>query len=175
MRKFLPLLALFAVLTACSGDDDKAGESAAVAKPIPSMPAFSVKPGLWETNVMFKSIDAKGLPEAAKKQIMAAMGNGITVKNCVTKEQSKKPGAEFFGSPDSSNCTVGGMEVSGNRMAVKLTCKPESKAVIESSMTGIFAPDSYSMDVQQKTSGTPMGDLITAGKIDGKWLGDCPA
>ena len=175
MRKLLALSTLCVVLTACSGGDDKAGESDAVAKPAKSMPAFTIKPGLWETKISFKSIEAKGLPEAAKKQMMAAMGNGISVKNCVTKEQSEKPSAEFFGSPNSSNCNMGAMTVTGNRMTVKLTCKPESKALIESSMAGTFAPDSYSMDVQQKTSGTPMGDLITAGKIDGKRLGDCPA
>ena len=175
MRNFLILATAALALTACSGGEDKAGESAAVETPAKSMPAFTVKPGLWEIKIIFKSIEAKGLTEAAKKQMMAAMGDGITVKNCVTKEQSEKPGAEFFGSPNSSNCAMNAMDVSGDRMSVKLTCKPESKAVIESSMNGTFADNSYSMDVQQKTSGTPMGDLITAGKIDGKRLGDCPA
>jgi hypothetical protein len=175
MRNFLVLATAAFALTACSGGNDKSDESPAVATPAKSMPAFAVKPGLWEIKITFKSIEAKGLPEAAKKQMMAAMGNGITVKNCVTKEQSKKPGAEFFGSPNSSNCAMNTMDVSGDRMSVKLTCKPDANAVIENSMNGTFADDSYSMDVQQKTSGTPMGDLITAGKIDGKRLGDCPA
>lgn len=175
MRNFLVLAPIALALTACSGGDDTASESAAVATPAKSMPAFTVKPGLWEIKVTFKSIEAKGLPEAAKKQMMAAMGNGITVKNCVTKEQSEKPGAEFFGSPNSSNCAINAMDVSGGQMSVKLTCKPDGKAVIESSMDGTFADESYSMNIEQKTSGTPMGDLITAGKIDGKRLGDCPA
>ncbi len=175
MRNFLMLATTALALTACSGGNDKTGESAAIATPAKSMPAFTVKPGLWETKITFTSIEAKGLPEAAKKQMIAAIGNGVTVKNCVTKEQSKKPGAEFFGSPNSSNCTVDTLDAAGDRVAVKLTCKPDEKAVIESSMSGTFVADSYSMDVQQKTSGTPMGDLITAGKIDGKRLGDCPA
>ena len=175
MRNFLMLATTAFALTACSGGEDKADESAAVATPAKSMPALTVKPGLWEIKVTFKSIEAKGLSEAAKKQMMAAMGNGITVKNCVTKEQSEKPGAEFFGSPNSSNCAINAMDVSGDQMSVKLTCKPDGKAVIESSMDGTFADESYSMNIEQKTSGTPMGDLITAGKIDGKRLGDCPA
>lgn len=175
MRNFLMLATAALALTACSGGDDKAGGAAAVETSAKSIPALTVKPGLWETKITFKSVEAKGLPEAAKKQMMAAMSNGVTVKNCVTKEQSEKPGAEFFGSPNSSNCTVGTLDTSGDRITVKLTCKPDEKAVIESSMSGTFAADSYSMDIQQKTSGTPMGDLITAGKIDGKRLGDCPA
>lgn len=175
MRNFLILATAALALTACSGGDDKAGESAAVATPANSMPAFTVKPGLWEIKIAFTSIEAKGLPEAAKKQMMAAMGTGVTVKNCVTKEQSEKPGAEFFGSPNSSNCAMNAMDVSGDRMSVKLTCKPDGNAVIESRMDGTFADESYAMNIEQKTSGTPMGDLITAGKIDGKRLGDCPA
>ena len=175
MRNFVALSAMSLVLVACSGGNDKSDEPAAVATPAKAMPAFTVKPGLWEIKVTFKSIEAKGLPDEAKKQMMAAMGNGITVKNCVTKEQSEKPGAEFFGSPNSSNCAMNTMDVSGDQMSVKLTCKPDGKAVIESRMDGTFADESYSMDIQQKTSGTPMGDLITAGKIDGKRLGDCPA
>lgn len=168
MRKFLMLATTALALAACSAAEDKANEKQTI-------DAITVKPGLWETKITFKTIEVKGLPEAAKTQMMAAMGNGITVKNCVTKEQSDKLGAEFFGSPNSSNCAINTMDASGKRMRVTLTCKPDGKAVIESSMSGTFAADSYSMELQQKTSGTPIGDLLTTGKIDGKRLGDCPA
>ncbi len=179
MHKTCALLALTFCVAACSGGRDessnaadKTGDVAATQK---SMPAFTVKPGLWETKVTFTTVDAKGLPEAAKRQMIAAMGKGVIVKNCVTKEQSEKPGAEFFGSPNSSNCSIDKMDAADGKMAMALTCKPDAKTVITSSMNGQFGDDSYTMNVQQKTSGTPMGDLITAGKIEGKRLGDCPA
>jgi hypothetical protein len=179
MQKTSAFLALTFCVAACSGggDDngtatDKTGDVAATQK---SMSAFTVKPGLWETKVTFTTVEAKGLPEAAKQQMVAAMGKGITLKNCVTKEQSEKPGAEFFGSPSSSNCSIDNMDAADGKMAMALTCKPDAKTVITSSMNGQFGDDSYTMNVQQKTSGTPMGDLITAGMIEGKRLGDCPA
>lgn len=175
MRKFSMLAIAALTLAACSAGGDKDGKYPDSPAAAQSMSAFKVQPGLWETKIAFKSIEAKGLPLAIKQQMLAAMGDGITVKNCVKKEQSEKPSAEFFGSPNSSNCTIGSFKVTDGQMSVKLTCKPESKAVIESSMTGTFGADGYSMDVHQKTSGTPMGDLITTGKIDGKRLGDCPA
>jgi Protein of unknown function (DUF3617) len=179
MQKTCALLALTFCVAACSGGGDQSSDAADktgdVAATQKSSPAFTVKPGLWETKVTFATVDAKGLPEAAKRQMIAAMGKGVTVKNCVTKEQSEKPGAEFFGSPNSSNCSIDKMDAADGKMALTLTCKPDAKAVISSSMTGEFSDDSYSMNVQQKTSGTPMGDLITTGKIDGKRLGDCPA
>lgn len=178
MRNVLTLATAALVLTGCSGGSDKASDSGD--KPADSVrakktfDAINVKPGLWETKTTFKTVDAKSLPETAKRQMMAAMGDGITVKNCLSQEQAEKPGAEFFGSPDSSNCAVGSLAVSGDRMTVKLSCKPDDKTVITSSMTGRFSANTYGMDVQQKTSGTPMGDLITTGKINGKRLGDCP-
>jgi hypothetical protein len=42
-------------------------------------------------------------------------------------------------------------------------------------MDGQFSAESYEMDVLQKTSGTPMGEMSMTGKITGKRLGDCPA
>ena len=179
MFKFLMIAITVLALTACGVTEDNQGSkdarSADVAAAKNTFDAISVRSGLWETKITFETVDAKGLPNAAKQQMMAAMGDGVTFKNCVSQEQSEKPGAEFFGSPDSSNCTVNEMSAAGNRISVKLSCKPESKAVIESSMNGVFGADSYSMNVRQKTSGTPIGDLITTGKINGKRLGDCPA
>ena len=131
MQKTCAFLALTFCVAACSGGGDqssnaadKTGDVVATQK---SMPAFTVKPGLWETKVTFTTVDAKGLPEAAKQQMVAAMGKGITVKNCVTKEQSEKPGAEFFGSPNSSNCSIDKMDAADGKMAMALTCKPDAK------------------------------------------------
>jgi hypothetical protein len=163
-------------LTACSGGGEQAEKAKAdtVAAKVESM-AMRVKPGLWETKITFTSIEAKGLPEAARIQMLKAMGKGMTIKSCLTKEQAEKPGAEFFGSAKGSNCAVGSMDVSGSTATVAMTCKPDGKTVIDSKMNGQFSENSYKMDVNQKTSGTPMGDLVTAGHVEGKWLGECPA
>ncbi len=172
MRKYLILASAALVVTACSSDSDKQSNAEPSKKLID---AVNVNPGLWETKITFNSVDAKALPETTKQQMIAAMSSGVTIKTCVTKEKAEKPGAEFFGSPKSSNCTVGELKASAEKMAVKLICKPDTKTVIESSMAGQFTADTYTMDIKQKTSGTPIGDLITTGKIDGKRLGECPA
>ena len=142
MRRFLTLSTIALALAACAGDGDSAsqgkGDSAEFAKSETPNTPFKVQPGLWETKIIFKTVDAKAMPEAAKQQIISAMGKGITVKSCVTKEQAEKPGAEFFGSPNGSNCSVDNMNVTGDRMSVKLTCKPDGKTVIHSTMIGTF-------------------------------------
>jgi Protein of unknown function (DUF3617) len=176
MRKLLAFVTIVSTLTACSGGDDNTkGKSANSTAATKSIDLINVKPGLWETKITFKTVDAQSLPEATKQQMIAAMGKGITMKSCVSEEQTEKLGAEFFGSPKGSNCLVEAVNVSGAQMSVKLTCKPGGKTVISSSMTGRFGADYYTMDMQQKTSGTPIGDLITTGRVDGKRLGDCPA
>lgn len=176
MRAVLSLGCVLILLSSCSKNDgettEKTGTSEPKAAQTNSAP-MRVKPGLWETKITFTSIKANGLPEAAQSQMLKAMGKGVTVKSCLTKEQTDKPGAEFFGSAKGSNCTVGTMQVSGSTADVAMTCKPDGKTVIESKMTGTFADNSYKMNVHQTTKGTPMGDLVTMGQVEGKWLGEC--
>jgi Protein of unknown function (DUF3617) len=105
----------------------------------------------------------------------AAMGQGMTVKSCLTKEQAEKPGADFFGGDADSNCTFQQLDRSGDNMSVQMTCKPDGKTSIVSSMQGRFQAESYSMTMDQKMSGSPMGEMSMKGKIEGKRLGDCPA
>lgn len=178
MRAILSLGCVLITLSSCSKSESDATEkvdaSPAIAGQTNRAP-MRVKPGLWETKITFTSIKANGLPEAAQSQMLKAMGKGVTVKSCLTKEQTDKPGAEFFGSAKGSNCTVGTMQVSGSTADVAMTCKPDGKTVIESKMTGTFADNSYKMNVHQTTKGTPMGDLVTMGQVEGKWLGECAA
>ena len=178
MRAMITLGCLLLTLTACSGGEKNAAQKANASEDGAAKAASAtmpIKPGLWETKITFKSIEAKGLPAAARSQMLKAMGSGVTVKSCLTKEQASNPGAEFFGSAKGSNCSVRSREVSGNAVSILMTCKPDGKTVIESKMTGTFSENSYTMDVNQKTTGTPMGDLVTAGDVEGKWLGECAA
>lgn len=178
MRTILALTSATLVLSACSGDNASNAEndsSAKTSKRPKVTGSMRANPGLWETKITFTSVDAKSMPKQAKAQMLAAMGKGITVKNCLTKEQAKNPGAEFFGSAKDSQCTVEHMQVAGTDVAVSMMCKPDAAITIESKMTGQFSADGYAMDVKQKTSGTPMGDFIAAGHVEGKRLGNCPA
>jgi Protein of unknown function (DUF3617) len=178
MRAILSLGCVLITLSSCSKSEDEVAEKAGASDPIAAQTnsaPMRVKPGLWETKITFTSIKANGLPKAAQSQMLKAMGKGVTVKSCLTKEQTDKPSAEFFGSAKGSNCTIGTMQVSGGTADVAMTCKPDGKTVIESKMTGTFADNSYKMNVHQTTKGTPMGDLVTMGQVEGKWLSECAA
>lgn len=177
MRALLACGSMILALTACTGSKDEAQTAEGDTKAVLASKAepMRVKPGLWETKITFTSIEAKGLPEAARTQMLKAMGNGVTIKSCLTKEQADKPGAEFFGSAKDSNCSVNMMEIKGGSATVAMTCKPDAKTVIQSKMSGQYSENSYAMNVTQTTTGTPMGDLVTAGRVEGKWLSECTA
>jgi hypothetical protein len=177
--KYLILGVALAALVGCSGgnadaDGDGKISGKEASAEMATDGAIMMKAGEWETKVTFNSIDAKGLPAGAKDQMMAAMGEGVKVKSCLTKEQVEKPGADFFGSPEGSNCEFQQLKRLGNRMTVELTCKPDDKTVIANKMDGTFGEDSYNMNMEQKVSGTPVGDMTMKGQIQGKRLGDCP-
>lgn len=182
MRKFLVLGAasVMFTITACSdkgADTDGDGKvtAAEAQKELSTGGAMAMKPGMWEVKISFDSIDAPGMPEAAKAQMTKAMGSGMSVKSCLTKEQAEKPGADFFGGDASANCSFEQLNRSGNTMSVQMTCKPQGDMVIASKMDGSFEAETYTMKMEQKTSGTPMGAMTMKGKIEGKRIGDCPA
>ena len=182
MRKFL-VLGLASSIVAISGCSDKGADTdgdgkvstAEAQKELSQGGAMAMKPGLWEVKISFDSIDAPGMPAAAKSQMTKAMGSGMSVRSCLTKEQAEKPGADFFGGDAGANCSFEQLNRSGNKMSVQMTCKPEGGMVIASKMDGSFEAESYAMTMEQKTSGTPMGEMTMKGKIEGKRTGDCPA
>jgi hypothetical protein len=179
MRNFVLAGVAVLVLSACSdkgADTDGDGKVTAVeaAKEMGSGGAMAMKPGEWEVKVSFDTIDAPGLPANVAATMKDKMGKGVAVKTCLTKEQAEKPGADFFGGADENNCTFSEMNRSGNTMKVAMTCKQDG-VTISNNMQGSFAEESYSMTMDQKTEGMPMGAMAMKGKIEGKRIGDCPA
>jgi Protein of unknown function (DUF3617) len=173
------IIASMLLLGACSNNSDNDGATKEakpdVAKTQAARAAIDITPGLWETTIRFSNIEAKGMPDAVKTQMLKATGGAITVKSCITKEQTDKPDSDFFGAAEGSNCSFDTLEKSGDQMKVSMTCKPDGKTTIKNSMSGTITKDSYDMDMQQSTMGTPMGDMNMTGKISAKRLGECPA
>jgi Protein of unknown function (DUF3617) len=134
-----------------------------------------MQPGEWETKISFSNIEGKGLPPQTAKMMKDQMAKGIVSKTCMTKEQSEKPGADFFGAPAEANCTFDELNRSTNGMKVSMTCKPAPNMTVKSKMDGTFGATTYAMTIEQSTDGPPMGAIKMTGKIEGKRLGDCPA
>lgn len=180
MRKFLIIGVAALAITACSNkgaDADGDGKvSADEAKAEMSAGgAMAMKPGLWEVKIAFDKVEAPGMPAGVADKMKAQMGEGMSEKSCMTKEQAAKPGGDFFGAPPEANCTFDTLDRSGNSMKVAMTCKPAGAIVVKSKMDGTFGAETYSMNIEQSTEGMPMGAVKMTGKIEGKRVGDCPA
>jgi hypothetical protein len=180
MQKLLIISAAALALSACSNkgaDSDGDGKvSASEAKAeMAQGGAMKMIPGLWEMKITFNSIDAPGLPDSVKAQMKDKMGEGMTAKSCLTKEQADNPDASFFGGDEGANCNFDKLDRSGSNIVVAMTCKPAGGITLNTNMEGSFAAESYSMTMDQKMSGSPMGELTMKGKIEGKRVGECPA
>ncbi len=179
MRKYLLVATAALALSACDKGADADGDgkiSDAEAKAeMSSGGKMAMKPGQWEVKVTFDSIDAPGIPDAMKGKMKEQMGKGVTQQSCLTQEQVDKPGGDFFGAPAEANCNFDELSRSGNAMKVAMTCKPAGNMTVKSKMDGEFGAETYTMNIEQSTEGTPMGAVKMTGKIEGKRTGDCPA
>ena len=66
-----------------------------------------------------------------------------------------------------------GSEIAFREAVVKR--HPRNSFTVASKMDGRFEGETYSMTMEQKTSGTPMGEMTMKGHIEGRRIGDCPA
>jgi Protein of unknown function (DUF3617) len=179
MRKLILMSLAMLAITGCSkkeADKDGDGKISAeeASKEMAQGGAMEMKPGEWEVKIDFSSIEGAGIPESAKAAIKEQIGKGATSKSCMTKEQTEKPGAGMFGSPENANCTFAKFERTGNKMTIDMTCKP-SGMTLKSKMDGSFGADDYSMVMEQTIEGMPTGPITMKGTINGKRLGECPA
>jgi Protein of unknown function (DUF3617) len=178
MKKLTIILGTLLALSACSNKgadndgDGKISEQEASAE-MAKGGATAMKPGLWEIKVSVSEIVAPDVPAAMQATMKESAAKGITTKNCMTKEQVEKPNADFFGGRKEAGCVYNKLDRSGNTMSVAMTCKPDAKIVLNASMNGSFAAESYQMDMNQKIEGMPTGPMEIKGKIEGKRLGEC--
>ena len=180
MRKYLMVAVAALAMSACSDKgadadgDGKVSDAEAKAE-MADGGKMTMQPGEWETKISFSEIEAKGLPPQTQQAMKTKMAEGMSTKSCMTKEQSEKPGSDFFGAPPQANCTFDELNRSGDGMKVSMTCKPSPNMTVKSKMDGTFGKTTYSMKIEQSTEGPPMGAIKMTGKIEGKRLGDCPA
>jgi hypothetical protein len=180
MKKLIITAVAALALAACSdkgADTDGDGKitDAEAKAEMGSGGKMAMKPGQWEVKISFDKIEAPGMPANLQGKMKEQLGSGMTQRSCLTQEQVDKPGGDFFGAPAEANCTFDDLSRSGDAMKVAMTCKPAGNVVVKSKMDGKFAAETYTMNIEQSTEGTPMGAVKMTGKIEGKRVGECPS
>lgn len=180
MHKFFLISAATLALSACSdkgADADGNGKisNAEATTEMAKGGAMAMKPGLWEAQSKYDKIEAPAMPAEMQAKMKAQMAEGMAQRSCLTKAQVEKPGLEFFGAPPEANCTFDALDRSADGLKMAMTCKPTGPIILKSKIEGKFAAETYTLNVEQSTEGTPMGAVKMTGKITGKRIGDCPA
>lgn len=177
MKKLLVSVAAIALVTGCSdkgADADGDGKITAeeVAK---EMNEVTLEPGEWENTVEIVDVKIEGLPEGAPAGMLDSMKGKKTVsKSCITEEQAKNPGAEFFAAQEKTACEVKKFNMSGGAIDSEMSCKNMgAPGEMNMAMNGQYGPSSYDMTMTMNGEVGGMKMDMSA-KNNGKRLGDCP-
>ena len=173
MNKLL-LIGLIAVLCACDRAkvDEKNATPAEVAEAVADARAdMKFKPGRWESNVTFVSMDAPGMPAEVSQAMQGTLGKENRFASCLTKEQAEKPAADFF-AKDAKDCTYDHFTLGGGKIDAKMRCGGEGRAVAMT-MNGAYDSDSYDMNMETKVDSGGAGPMTMKMKIASSHVGAC--
>lgn len=173
MNKLL-LIGLIAVLGACDRAkvDEKNATPAEVAEAVADARAdMKFKPGRWESNVTFVSMDAPGMPAEVGQAMRGTLGKENRYASCLTKEQAEKPAADFF-AKDAKDCTYDHFTLGGGKIDAKMRCGGEGRAVAMT-MNGAYDSDSYDMNMETKIDSGGAGPMTMKMKIASSHVGAC--
>lgn len=175
----LPLLALAACSGGGGGGADKDGDGK-ISKEEVAREAESIKfsPGEWENKVEMLDVDfAKSkMPPQLQDAMKQQVGKPQAVKNCLTKEQASKPGADFLAGADSGECAYKTLDLSDGKVNAVIACKgkqPGQQGDIK--LTGTYTATSYDMQMDMVMSSKEFGSMTMKAKNSGKRIGECKA
>lgn len=179
MRKLLVSVAAICLIAGCSDQGaDKNGDGKITSEEVAQeMNRVTLEPGEWENTVEIVDVKIDGLPEGTPAGIMDRMkGQVTTSKSCITEEQAKNPGAQFFAAQKETNCDVKKFNMSGGAVSSEMTCTNMGGAPgnMTMAMDGQYGPSSYDMTMNMNGGAGGMKMNISA-KSNGKRIGSCPA
>lgn len=179
MKKLLVSVAVLSLIGGCSDKGaDHDGDGKITADEVAAeMNRVTLEPGEWENTVEIVDVKIDGLPEGAPAGIMDSMkGKVTTSKSCITKEEAKNPGAQFFAAQEKTNCEVKKFKMSGGAVSSEMACSdmggsPGNMTMV---MDGQYGPSNYDMTMNMNGGAGGMKMNISA-KSSGKRIGACPA
>ena len=182
MQKLFMSVASAALLVGVTGCSDKGadadGDGKITAEEVAKeMDKVTLEPGEWENTVEIVDVKIEGLPEGAPAGMLDSMkGKKTNSKSCMTEEQAKNPGAEFFAAQEKTDCEVKKFNMSGGAISSEMACTNMggSPGNMSMAMDGQYGPSSYDMNMKMNGGAAGMKMNITA-KSSGKRVGDCPA
>jgi len=137
-------------------------------------------PGEWENKVAIVDVkfDESKLPPGSKGTtgaiVKEMIGQVQTSKNCLTKEQAKKPGADFLAGTENDDCTYKKLDLSGGKINANIACKgKEAGQRGDIKLTGSYTPTSYDMQMAMVMNSPQTGSMTIKAINSAKRIGEC--
>jgi Protein of unknown function (DUF3617) len=168
------------ILSSCSDnsadrDGDGTVNSAERAAEMDYDAFIPMKAGLWETKFTFADIDVPTLGKTEKQQIMEEVAKGASSRSCLSAQEAKKPGADFFGGNGAEKCVYKSFDVSGQNVKMKLTCGMEGMGSVEMDLSGVMGETEFNYETEVAIRLPMIGKVKMRGNAIGKHSGECPA
>jgi type 1 fimbria pilin len=178
VKKMILSVAAVALLAGCSSNEaDADGDGNISADEVAKvMNEVTLEPGEWENTVEIVDVKIEGLPEGAPANMMDSLKTTTVSKTCITEEQAKNPGAEFFSAQKEFDCEVKKFNMSGGAIDSEMSCTNMNQGAgqMTMAMTGQYGPSSYDMTLSMDGGAAGVNMKITA-KNSGKRIGACTA
>jgi Protein of unknown function (DUF3617) len=134
-----------------------------------------MKAGLWETQFVFSDIDVPTLGKIQKQQIMDEVAKSASSRSCLSAEDAKKPGADFFGGDGADKCLYKAFDVSGQNVRMKLSCGMDGMGSVDIELKGVMGETEFNYESAVDVRLPMIGKVKMKGNALGKHIGECPA
>jgi Protein of unknown function (DUF3617) len=178
MRTQLFVAIAFFSIAGCSDDSADRDGDGVVSKQERSAEMASdgfiaMKPGRWETQFAFTNIDVPTLGTKEKQQIMSEMAKGASSVSCLSVEEAKKPGADFFGGQGADDCKYKTFDMSGQKARLALTCGMEGMGSVDIDMAGAMDESKFDFGTDVAMRLPIVGKIKMQGTATGRYVGAC--
>jgi Protein of unknown function (DUF3617) len=168
----------FLALSACADDSaDHDGDGKVSVKERAAEMAsdgfIPMQSGRWETKFVFTDIDVPTLGKNKKQQIMDEIAKIASSESCLSPEEAKNPGADFFGGKGAENCTYKTFDLSGQDARMSLVCNMQGIGSVDIDLNGAMASDNFDFATNVAMRLPMVGKVALTGKAQGHYAGTC--
>ncbi len=178
MKKLLVLGAACLVLQSCADDSADSNGNGDISRSeraaeMASDSFIQMKPGRWEMKFVFDEIEVPSLSDAKKKELLAEISQNASGQSCLTEEEAKKPGADFFGGAGSEKCKYRKFDIAGQNANLAVTCGMDGMGSLDADLVGSINDSNMDFDTSFALRIPIVGTVKLKGKMLGTHVGKC--
>ncbi|MEO6718145.1 MAG: DUF3617 domain-containing protein [Novosphingobium sp.] len=129
------------------------------------------RPGRWQADLKFVSIDMPGMPPAAREAMSKSMATTKSTFTCLTAARASKLDAGFF-QKAAPGCTYDHYTMADGKIDALMTCPP-GHGPTRMAMTGTYGNDAYNMSIKGSSEMAKGMAMNIAMEVTSRRVGEC--